>query len=159
MAWIHDFAYLTIAPSSLPSLSFILPSLQRDDDHLALCQELLGRIPQSVALSGKRSRAFFTRKGELRNIRALRFWPLQEVLFEKYEMAREEAASLASFLVPMLDFVPERRATAQQALQHPWLLGQDVGGGGSQAAPQARPPSSGLPSSGSARGVKWKAAS
>lgn len=31
---------------------------------------------------------------------------------------------LASFLLPMLDFTPDRRATARDMLQHPWLSEQ-----------------------------------
>lgn len=83
--------------------------------------ELLGRIPKKVALGGKYSRDFFNRHGELRHIRKLRFWPLERVLVEKYDFDSARAQELAAFLVPMLDFVPERRATAGQMLDHPWL--------------------------------------
>ena len=76
-----------------------------------------------VALGGKHSREFFNRHGELRHIRKLRFWPLDKVLSDKYEMAPGDAEDMAAFLSPMLDFVPERRATAAQMLQHPWLQG------------------------------------
>eukprot|EP00873_Tetraselmis_striata_P021100 jgi/Tetstr1/441364/TSEL_029613.t1 len=97
----------------------------RDEDHLALCSELLGRIPKKVALSGKYSKEFFNRQGELRNIKRLRFWAMDEVLQEKYHMERDEAKELASFLVPMLDFVPQKRATAAECLMHPWLQDPD----------------------------------
>ncbi|CAI5461485.1 unnamed protein product [Closterium sp. Yama58-4] len=93
----------------------------RDEDHLALMMELIGRIPKKIALGGKYSRDFFSRNGELRHIRRLKFWPLDRVLIEKYDLPPAEATSLASFLTPMLDFAPERRATARQALAHPWL--------------------------------------
>jgi len=33
---------------------------------------------------------FFNRAGELRHIKKLKFWPLEEVLVEKYELAVEE---------------------------------------------------------------------
>eukprot|EP00242_Pyramimonas_sp_CCMP2087_P005649 CAMPEP_0198212268 /NCGR_PEP_ID=MMETSP1445-20131203/25620_1 /TAXON_ID=36898 /ORGANISM="Pyramimonas sp., Strain CCMP2087" /LENGTH=768 /DNA_ID=CAMNT_0043886677 /DNA_START=249 /DNA_END=2555 /DNA_ORIENTATION=- len=103
----------------------------RDEDHLALFMELLGRIPKKVALNGKYSRYFFNRHGELRHIRKLRFWPLDRVLVEKYDFDPMEAEDMASFLVPMLDFVPDRRASARQMLAHPWLqqggsAGQEV---------------------------------
>eukprot|EP00850_Spirogloea_muscicola_P014442 SM000104S09312 [mRNA] locus=s104:68250:71261:+ [translate_table: standard] len=93
----------------------------RDEDHLALMMELIGKIPRKIALNGKYSRHFFTRHGELRHIRRLRFWPLDRVLTEKYDLPPHEAKGLAEFLVPMLDFSQERRATAEQALRHPWL--------------------------------------
>ena len=84
----------------------------RDEDHLALMMELVGRMPKRLALSGKYSREYFNRQGELRHIRSLRFWPLERVLIEKYAMPPEDAVGLASFLIPMLDFAPEKRATA-----------------------------------------------
>ena len=40
---------------------------------------------------------------------------------EKYRIKEEEAESLSEFLTPMLGWYPEKRATAQQMLQHPWL--------------------------------------
>lgn len=33
----------------------------------------------------------------------------------------EEAKALTDFLRPMLNWYPEKRATAQQMLDHPWL--------------------------------------
>ena len=32
-----------------------------------------------------------------------------------------QAQSLTSFLLPMLEYVPEKRATAAEMLHHPWL--------------------------------------
>ncbi|KAL5580188.1 hypothetical protein UlMin_012630 [Ulmus minor] len=93
----------------------------RDEDHLALMMELLGMMPRKVALSGRYSREFFNRYGDLRHIRRLRFWPLSKVLMEKYEFSEQAANDLADFLVPMLDFVPEKRPTAAQCLTHPWI--------------------------------------
>lgn len=40
---------------------------------------------------------------------------------EKYRIKAKEAEGLADFLVPMLTYYPERRATAQEMLSHPWL--------------------------------------
>lgn len=48
-------------------------------------------------------------------------WPLVDVLIEKYEWPEDEADAFASFLLPMLQIVPDRRATAAQCLEHPWL--------------------------------------
>lgn len=93
----------------------------RDEDHLAHIIELLGPIPRHIALAGKYSREFFNRRGELRNILKLKPWGLFEVLVEKYEWDPLEAQGFADFLVPMLEFDPEKRVTAGMALQHPWL--------------------------------------
>ncbi|XP_033858240.3 SRSF protein kinase 3 isoform X2 [Acipenser ruthenus] len=93
----------------------------RDEDHIAHIIELLGEIPPHCALSGRYSREYFNRKGQLRHISCLKPWGLFEVLLEKYEWPLEQAAQLSDFLLPMMHFVPEKRATAAQCLQHPWL--------------------------------------
>lgn len=96
----------------------------RDEDHLALFMELLGRMPRRVYEKGKYAREFFNRNGELRHIKKLKFWPLDRVMVEKYGLPEDEAMSLAAFLTPMLRFVPEDRATAQEMLGHAWLRGE-----------------------------------
>jgi serine/threonine protein kinase len=83
--------------------------------------ELLGRMPKDQALIGKRYKRFFDRSGHLRRIRGLNYWPLKKVLVEKYKFKEREAQAFADFLVPMLDWNPEKRASAQQMLDHPWL--------------------------------------
>lgn len=93
----------------------------RDEDHLALMMELLGMMPRKIALGGRYSREFFNRHGDLRHIRRLRFWPLDKVLVGKYEFSEQDAKDMADFLIPLLDFVPEKRPTAAQCLTHPWI--------------------------------------
>lgn len=51
----------------------------------------------------------------------MRFWPLKKVLVEKYEFSEQDAKDLSDFLVPILDFVPEKRPTAAQCLLHSWI--------------------------------------
>ncbi|OMO83979.1 hypothetical protein COLO4_22282 [Corchorus olitorius] len=96
-------------------------NFDRDEDHLALMMELLGMMPRKIALGGRYSRDFFNRYGDLRHIRRLRFWPLNKVLIEKYEFSEQDASNMTDFLVPILDFVPEKRPTAAQCLLHPWM--------------------------------------
>ncbi|XP_075036506.1 SRSF protein kinase 1-like [Mixophyes fleayi] len=93
----------------------------RDEDHIALIIELLGQIPRKLIAAGKHSMDFFTKKGDLKHISKLKPWGLAEVLKEKYEWSEEDASGFADFLLPMLELVPEKRATAAQCLCHPWL--------------------------------------
>ncbi|XP_059189567.1 SRSF protein kinase 3 [Centropristis striata] len=93
----------------------------RDEDHIAHVIELLGPIPLPFALSGRYSREYFNRRGELRHISSLKPWGLFEVLLEKYEWPLDQAAQFSDFLLTMLELHPERRATAAQCLQHAWL--------------------------------------
>lgn len=93
----------------------------KDDDHLAQMIELLGPMPKNFALSGKNSKRFFDSTGHLRRIRGLNYWPLHRVLIEKYRFVPKEAEALADFLQNMLIWYPEKRATAQEMLEHPWL--------------------------------------
>ncbi|KAG5282630.1 hypothetical protein AALO_G00058110 [Alosa alosa] len=96
-------------------------SFSLEEDHIAHIIELLGKIPPAIALSGKYSFEYFNNRGDLRRIAVLRPWSLYEVLVEKYHFPLREASLFADFLLRMLDFLPERRATAAQCLKHPWL--------------------------------------
>uniref|UniRef100_A0A673CV82 non-specific serine/threonine protein kinase n=1 Tax=Sphaeramia orbicularis TaxID=375764 RepID=A0A673CV82_9TELE len=93
----------------------------RDEDHIALIIELLGSVPRKLIMTGKYSKDFFTKKGDLKHITKLKPWGLLEVLIDKYEWPREEAECFTDFLLPMLELVPEKRATAAECLRHPWL--------------------------------------
>ncbi|KAJ8378224.1 hypothetical protein AAFF_G00245120 [Aldrovandia affinis] len=93
----------------------------RDEDHIALIIELLGKVPRKLIAAGKYSKDFFTKKGDLRHITKLKPWGLLEVLVDKYEWAAEEAQTFTDFLLPMLDLIPEKRATAAECLRHPWV--------------------------------------
>lgn len=93
----------------------------KDDDHIAQIIELMGEIPKSIALTGKYSSEFFNRKGELRHISKLRFWPLEAVLSDKYLFPKPESDAIASFLNPMLRLLPDKRASAGEMVHHSWL--------------------------------------
>ena len=83
--------------------------------------ELLGRMPKNLAMCGKNSRKFFNSNGHLKRIKGLNYWPLKSVLHEKYYIKEDEASALADFLLPMLRWNHEERASAQEMLKHPWL--------------------------------------
>ncbi|KAG8876536.1 serine/threonine protein kinase, CMGC group [Tulasnella sp. 331] len=93
----------------------------KDDDHIAQIMELMGEMPKSLAFAGKYSAEFFNRKGELRHIHKLRYWPLQNVLHDKYLLPAADAELIASFLNPMLGLHPDRRAKAGAMVGHRWM--------------------------------------
>uniref|UniRef100_UPI003AAA7045 SRSF protein kinase 3-like n=1 Tax=Centroberyx gerrardi TaxID=166262 RepID=UPI003AAA7045 len=96
-------------------------TFSREEDHIAHIIELLGPLPSQFALSGRNSKRFFNHKGQLRRISKLKPWSLCEILQDKYEWPHEEAAQFSSFLLTMLELLPEKRATAAQCLKHPWI--------------------------------------
>ena len=95
----------------------------KDDDHIAQIIELLGAFPKSLCLSGKWSQEIFNRKGELRNIHRLRHWALPDVLREKYHHSAEESQEMSTFLLPMLDLIPNERANAGGMSNHSFVTG------------------------------------
>ena len=40
---------------------------------------------------------------------------------EKYRIKEHEAEALTDFIMPMLEYYPEKRISAQELLKHPWL--------------------------------------
>jgi len=101
-------------------------SFDKNDDHLAQISELFGKIPKSLALSGKYSSQFFTNEGELKAIKNLKMWFLKDVFREKYKFSETESAELSDFLSPMLKVCPTERASAHQCLDHPWITNIDI---------------------------------
>ncbi|CAG7871893.1 unnamed protein product [Brassica rapa] len=75
----------------------------------------------SIATGGARSKDYSDRHGDLKRIRRLKYWPLERLLTDKYKLPEAEAREFADFLCPILAFAPEKRPTAQQWMQHPWL--------------------------------------
>lgn len=96
-------------------------SYSKDDDHIAQIIELLGEIPARLLSTGRHARTFFNSRGQLRNISKLKFWPLKDVLMEKYRFAAEDAETISDFLMPMLRLDPQERADAGGMVNHPWL--------------------------------------
>ncbi len=93
----------------------------RNEDHLALIIELLGSLPKKLTSEGTQSKQYFTKRGDLINIKSLEEWPLQEVLTQKYHVHPRDSDLLCAFLLPMLSVNPSTRATASEALASEWL--------------------------------------
>lgn len=93
----------------------------KDEDHLAQIMELLGKPTRSFVFECKRSHEFFNKRGELRHIKNLEFWNLQDVLVEKYKFEINSAKEISDFLIKMLQISPNMRYDAQKCLCHQWL--------------------------------------
>jgi serine/threonine protein kinase len=93
----------------------------KNDDHVAKFIQTLGKMPKNFAKRGEYYNKFFTKEGKMRRVKEIKYIPLKEILVKKYHFKENEAQALTDFLLPMLEFYPERRASAKELLRHPWL--------------------------------------
>lgn len=91
------------------------------EDHLAAIIELLGPIPMNILSRSQLAQQIFDQNGNLRNVKDLNAWSLEDLLMDKYKYPPSEAKAMTAFLQPMLEFEPTKRATATQCLHHAWL--------------------------------------
>lgn len=98
----------------------------RDENHLALITELLGNIPREIAMSGKHFRKLFTPNCDLWYVKPRKPFGLYELLTTVYRWDHVQAEEFTAFLLPMLEFDPNLRATAEGCLLHPWLNQRDL---------------------------------
>jgi len=99
----------------------------KDDDHIAQVIELLGGFPKDLQ-TGKYSSEIFSSHGYLRHIhkRELHPWKLASVLEEKYRFSKRDSEDIASFMLPMIELDPKKRASAHELLQHPLIKDIDI---------------------------------
>ena len=96
-------------------------TFSKNDDHLAQIIEAVGKMPKNFALSGLDSYKYFDKNGKLRRIKNLIYFPIKEILVKKYNFKEKEAQAFSDFLMPMLEYYPDKRASARELLRHPWL--------------------------------------
>jgi len=99
----------------------------KDDDHIAQVIELLGGFPKDLQ-TGKYSSEIFSSHGYLRHIhkRELHPWKLASVLEEKYRFSKKDSEDIASFMLPMIELDPKKRASAHELLNHPLIKDIDI---------------------------------
>ncbi|KAI7865603.1 kinase-like domain-containing protein [Spinellus fusiger] len=93
----------------------------KDDDHLGQMVELMRAVPRSLTTEGEYSTDFFTRKGELRRIKKLRYRRLRDILHDSFQVEPLEADRISDFLSPMLEVDRHKRADARTMLGSSWL--------------------------------------
>ena len=71
---------------------------------------------------------YYTSNGDIRGFPKpkLRPWPLKAVLEKKYRWEEEQAEQFCSWLMPMLELIPEDRVTAAASAEHSFLTGGQV---------------------------------
>lgn len=89
---------------------------------MAQILELQGpKFPKNLLEKGKYSSEIFNKRAELRHIRSLEYWPLSQVLHEKYKFSAQEANEMAEFLSMGLEINWKRRKSAKEMLESAWL--------------------------------------
>ena len=96
-------------------------TFSKNDDHLAQIIEAVGKMPKNFALSGLNSYKYFDKNGKLLRIKKLIYYPIKDILVKKYNFKEKEAKAFSDFLMPMLEYYPDKRASARELLKHPWL--------------------------------------
>ena len=64
---------------------------------------------------------YFDMVKKLTKLKNIKRTSIKDLLIIKYNFEKEEAEILNDFLSQMLEYFPEKRATAQKMLSHPWL--------------------------------------
>lgn len=93
----------------------------KNDEHLALFMESIGKFKKEFALSGKYSREYFNKNGQLIRIKDIEEYAISDILIREYDWGQKEASEFQDFLLPMLHYNPAKRISAREALKHPWL--------------------------------------
>ena len=93
----------------------------KNDEHLAKIIQILGKMPKLFVSRGSYSKKYFNKFGKLKRIQNLEKLNLTDILINNYNFKEKEAKALTDFIMPMLEYFPEKRATARQMLKHPWL--------------------------------------
>jgi len=91
---------------------------ERDEDHLDMCQRLLGAIPADVIARGVWPKKYFEDQDDFPDT------PNSELslLFsQKFGFTGKEADEASAFILPMLDFNTQSRVTALDCLANAWL--------------------------------------
>jgi serine/threonine-protein kinase SRPK3 len=95
--------------------------ISRDKHHLYWFQQLLGKFPDEFLKNCKKKRLFFTKNNCFKGIKKMSYLPFQTLLVDTYKVSQDNANTLTDFLIPMLQYFPNKRVSAKNSLQHSWL--------------------------------------
>ena len=93
-----------------------------DIQHLHLMETYLGKFPKKL-VKGKNAKLCFDSYNDLKEpYHRLGNAKISECLEAEYNFSKEEAKQIEEFLLPMLIYDPEERASAEQMLNHKFLM-------------------------------------
>ena len=93
----------------------------KNDSHLCKFIEICGKMPKNFIERGAYSKKYFDNNGKLRRIKDIRHLSLKNILVKKHHIKENEAQALVDFLMPMLEYYPEKRISAKELLRHSWF--------------------------------------
>lgn len=96
-------------------------NFRKSEDHLALMMELLNKFPKNYSSIGTNSKKYVNEEGNLNKIKNLNFMNLKDLMMKYHGIKESEAQALSDFLMPILEIYPQKRATADEMLNHYWL--------------------------------------
>ena len=95
---------------------------KKSEDHMALIITLIGPVPMSFLNRNKNTMNFFFKKNNsLRCGRVQEHVPIHERLVNEFNWDLHDAEPFGKFLTSQLAWIPNKRTTASQLLQHQWL--------------------------------------
>ena len=97
------------------------PNYSKNDEHLAKIIQIAGKMPKMFVSRGLYSNKYFNKFGKLKRIKKIEKINLNDILINNYKFKENEAKALTDFIMPMLEYYPEKRVSARQMLRHPWL--------------------------------------
>lgn len=98
----------------------------RDYHHIYWMHQLLGDVPVYLLKRYSRTKEFYNKKYQLKDVEGVDKWPLYNVLTEQYEIKEKDATELYNFLITMLNYDPTKRINVQKCMVHPWLTQGNV---------------------------------
>ena len=96
-------------------------NFSQNENHILKFIEILGNIPNKLIKRMREPKMYFDMVKKLTKLKNIKRTSIKDLLIIKYNFEKEEAENLNDFLSQMLEYFPEKRATAQKMLSHPWL--------------------------------------
>ena len=96
-------------------------NFSQNENHILKFIEILGNIPNKLIKRMREPKMYFDMVKKFTKLKSIKRTSIKDLLIIKYNFEKEEAENLNDFLLQMLEYFPEKRATAQKMLSHPWL--------------------------------------